>query len=786
MPEKSRRTGQGVIGFGRRAAIGTGVIGGLAVAATPAGAANFEVNTTNDAAADGCTMAADGCTLRDALADAAANGEADTITFQTNLTGTIDVSTFGELSLDPAGYGVEIIGPGPSDILVSGGDGSDGYQGGEDRALNIYDDSFSGQPVSISGLSFRGATDAGSGGAIISSYAALTLNDVTIYDSVSSYSGGGLAVFSIFDPATIANSTFSGNSTDAAGGGISAGGGIDLDNVTVSDNSVLAGPGAGIARGGGISSNSGLFTISDSLVTGNSVDTQNPDPIGAGNQGAQGGGISVDQCYGYASYIPSVTNTTISDNTASFLGGGFNCPDANDALLIESSRITGNEALGGGGIRVAGGVISNSTIDDNEAASGGGLLITGIEPEVELSSSTVSGNRAVTAPPADAGDVFYGNGHGGGINVGANNGVGLLAENSTIAGNSATSEGGGIATTGFNARERDELSSVIVADNTAAGAPGDLSVETPGVGFVAGFSLIEAPAGAAPTADPAGTNITGTDPSLGGLAANGGPTPTMLPANTSAAIDAGTANQIATDQRGLARTVDAASSNRALSDGTDIGAVEVQDASAIGDDPTGPGASITKGPQDGSVTRQKKPKFEFSAGNGLVFECQVDGAGFDPCTSPAQIGPLSDGDHTFDVRAKVDGGILVGGTDSRSFEVDTRVRNAKVSARKKQSQSGNKIKVAIKAGAGEKVKAIAKGKLTVKGSKQSFKLKKAKKTLKANKTKVLRLVPKKKSDNKKISKLIKSGADVRANPSVKLKDDAGNKVVKKQVVRLRP
>jgi uncharacterized repeat protein (TIGR01451 family) len=72
-----------------------------------------------------------------------------------------------------------------------------------------------------------------------------------------------------------------------------------------------------------------------------------------------------------------------------------------------------------------------------------------------------------------------------------------------------------------------------------------------------------------------------TDPMLGPLAANGGPTFTHAPLAGSPAIDRGSADGllvfgITTDQRGLARTIDdPAIANAFLGDATDIGAVEV-------------------------------------------------------------------------------------------------------------------------------------------------------------------------------------------------------------------
>ncbi len=69
-----------------------------------------------------------------------------------------------------------------------------------------------------------------------------------------------------------------------------------------------------------------------------------------------------------------------------------------------------------------------------------------------------------------------------------------------------------------------------------------------------------------------------TDPELGSLADNGGPTPTYLPASTSPAIDQGGAGGPSIDQRGSPRPINFSEIPNALGgDGSDVGAVEVQD-----------------------------------------------------------------------------------------------------------------------------------------------------------------------------------------------------------------
>ena len=86
-------------------------------------------------------------------------------------------------------------------------------------------------------------------------------------------------------------------------------------------------------------------------------------------------------------------------------------------------------------------------------------------------------------------------------------------------------------------------------------------------------------------------------------------------------------------------------------------------------DTTPPDTTITAGPS--GPTNDSTPTFSFTSEAGATFECRVDAAAFASCSSPFTTGALSDGAHTFEVRAK-DG---VGNTDaspaSRAFTVDT-------------------------------------------------------------------------------------------------------------------
>src|SRR5207245_707204 len=67
-------------------------------------------------------------------------------------------------------------------------------------------------------------------------------------------------------------------------------------------------------------------------------------------------------------------------------------------------------------------------------------------------------------------------------------------------------------------------------------------------------------------------------------------------------------------------------------------------------DTTAPGTSITAHPSDPSSNTT--PSFSFTATEaGSSFECRIDAGSWTTCTSPHSLASLTDGSHTFDVRA---------------------------------------------------------------------------------------------------------------------------------------
>jgi len=243
-----------------------------------------------------------------------------------------------------------------------------------------------------------------------------------------------------------------------------------------------------------------------------------------------------------------INDSTISGNSATDFGGGIYTVDGTQTTL-NNTTISGNTAKEGGGIANKGTLtINRSTISANESHScsrklcigfGGGVINFG-QGTLTLNNSTLSGNTSVS---------------GGGIfNYGT-----VTINNSTISGNSAAVGaivGGSVI-----------LQNSIVANSS--GGPNCFGTMTSN-----GYNL----------SSDNSCNFNGpgdlnnTDPMLGSLASNGGPTQTMALLPGSPAIDAGNpngctdgkGNLLKTDQRGFPRP------DKEDTSGCDMGAFERQ------------------------------------------------------------------------------------------------------------------------------------------------------------------------------------------------------------------
>jgi predicted outer membrane repeat protein len=230
-------------------------------------------------------------------------------------------------------------------------------------------------------------------------------------------------------------------------------------------------------------------------------------------------------------------------------GGGAVYVDANSAT-IDGCTFTDDRAYYGGAIDAFDSTttIADSTFVGNHASHGGGAIWAD-QRTLNLAGVTVSGNSVSytgksTGQPA---------GYGGGIGVSY---ASLVLDDSIVAGDTAS---GNIDYTGhplFGSDHRDLW----------VGKGSSLSAE---------FSLIQHDYSSLYGLD--STDITGKSADLGPLQNNGGQTNTESPFAKSPEINAGKSFSLKVDQRGDKRTVDYPGvTKRKGSDGTDIGAVELQ------------------------------------------------------------------------------------------------------------------------------------------------------------------------------------------------------------------
>jgi CSLREA domain-containing protein len=556
-------------------------LGATVVFAANADAATYIVNSTADDGTGTCNPTPGECTLRDAVTTANGNGTVGT-------PDTIDLSgVSGTITLDPANGaigvadpgGVNINGPEPGTLTVSGGNQTGiflvdpGAGAVSISALTLTDGSSTtngaaidatGAPLALTNVTISGNTTTDRGGGVYSD-SALTISGSTITGNTAG-SGGGIAIVGKYGVATIENSTISGNTAQTGGGIYSVFDALSITGSHIDTNQATSSSGGGIA------------TLAGSLsLTGSTV---------SGNTSSQGGGGILSQ----TKYGTTIDSSTISNNTATD-GGGLDvlgafpvsAPDQN-SVLVQDSTISGNQAPNGAGIEIGydGGstpvTVKASTISGNQGGSGsfgGGVLIVGpLVNRFDLVDSTISGNSAT-----DGGGVSLSYGGSTTALLGPGGSIGF--DNSTIAQNTAATSGGGIYLGQYDSGSGDQsgtaaINSTIVAGNTAGGGPNDLfraTTSTSG-GFNDTFSLIENPGNAPLLSSQA--LITGVDPQLGPLADNGGATQTMLPSNTSPAIDQGKAQAgLTTDQRGEPRTINNGNPEPPGGDGTDIGAVEL-------------------------------------------------------------------------------------------------------------------------------------------------------------------------------------------------------------------
>ncbi len=522
--------------FARRVAAGAVAValsvGGVLVGASPANAAAFEVTSTADSGAG---------SLREAIGLANASAGADVITFQSGLgditltSGAITVT--GPLTLaGPGPNALSIVRSGSFDMftvaLVETGDveasgldfiGNSLTDSG--RAIVVVATDPGLENLVLTNTRFGGFASADEGGAV-AVYAAgggVTVTDSQFALNSSTFPGGALYVGTIEDALQIAGSEFTGNSA-SEGGAVFANavGAFVVEGSTFEENSAAVHGGAIALSSAAAASGIRLSTFRDNLVGAE------------GNTEALGGAIYIALIPGGIQFDISrtaVLGGVVVEGSSQSFGGGLFVDQTDGTLLVDSSTFASAQFVpnagssSGEGLSIAlcdvaepGTVrVINSTFDETSGSENYAIHACVNAGEIEILYSTF------VVP-------------------------GVLYINDNIG-------GAGIYSTILDAET-----------NTDAVALGDGNlVQT-------SWSLFSTPYNPGFTTTGGGDRFGVTNPGLGPLALNGGPTPTRLPLVGGAAYDSGdpdaaTLSPPTWDQRG--------SGFPRIDGRIDIGAVEI-------------------------------------------------------------------------------------------------------------------------------------------------------------------------------------------------------------------
>jgi hypothetical protein len=319
---------------------------------------------------------------------------------------------------------------------------------------------------------------------------------------------------------------------------------LNIENPSVDTNAHIIIRGITFQNGNGPAHGGGLY------VNTNSANITVEDCIFSGNSATWGGGAHV---FINNDGTINLTNNTFSGNSATW-GGGADVFLNNDGTInLTNNTFSGNSATWGGGADVSlmndGTVnLTNNTFSGNSATWGGGADVSLMnDGTVNLTNNTFTGNSAD---------------FGGGLSVFLQTNVATANIYNNIIWNNTASAGG---------NDGDDLD--ILSDGNADNIGSPVYLFNNNLGINANFATAQSEDLIVSDTDnySQGSNIQ-SNPQLGPLQDNGGPTQTHALLFPSPAIDAGN-NSVAviTDQRGYVRIWDGDGNGSAI---VDIGAYE--------------------------------------------------------------------------------------------------------------------------------------------------------------------------------------------------------------------
>ncbi len=386
-----------------------------------------------------------------------------------------------------------------------------------------------GADMTIDGNTSFSLNEAGNGGGLyadLNSNASLTMNGVVLEENDATSRGAGLfADINTQSTVQLNQTTFDGNEATSQGGGLYAdasgqstinvinslffqndatnnGGGayvqarsdstVSVNQVTFDDNRSINSDGGGLyADLAGASALRSTLRIENNSTFVNNVASDS----GGGLYTVLGNESNVE-------IVDSSFSFNASTGVGSSSGGGAIFSDFNsnaDALLaITDSKITGNIATEGGGVRVdmpsvghtqANGSVftmQRTVVDFNRATNRGGGIFTGVGSggEVTIEDSTITGNDAGLTLLGSSGELRN---SGGGMYAylfSYQTAATLTITGTTIDNNTAGEHGGGLAVCTKRQNSSSAISSLDVTNTTISGNQAGYTTasNTPGTG----------------------------------------------------------------------------------------------------------------------------------------------------------------------------------------------------------------------------------------------------------------------------------------------------------------
>ncbi|HEU4612087.1 MAG TPA: choice-of-anchor Q domain-containing protein [Kofleriaceae bacterium] len=339
-----------------------------------------------------------------------------------------------------------------------------------------------------------------------------------------------------------------------------------------------------VSAGGAVTFSPGLtgtITLTSGAIVVNGANTPSITGPGADRITVGAGGASRIFSVTGSTSVSGLTLTAGNAGAAGQGGAIF----STGSLTLDGVAITSSTASDAGGavystgtLTIASSLLSGNSVTAVTCAGGGAIRSEGVGSALAIRNSTITAN---SAPSCNGGGVSF------------NDGTASITA-STITANSA-GLGGGNVYKGSSAAALTLSTSVISDGSTGGGTPlnPDLHGAFGGGLASSGYNLVKSRGDA--TGFVASDLADGSDPLLGSLANNGGPTATRLPQPTSPLLERSGAPCQATDQRGFTRPQGVS---------CDIGAVEYRElpltATVVGSGSVSAGA--TPAPTIGSIS----------------------------------------------------------------------------------------------------------------------------------------------------------------------------------------